>query len=105
VDAPANCPGVAAVAGLRHVGTRWVTAVSARGRVECTGRELRQHNTRITVLYPITTTFNQGTTTPGPNGYTDQVTNPNLGTSFSAPLVSGIGALMAAVNSTLTRAV
>jgi len=102
VDAPANCPGVAAVAGLRHVGTK-VGYSSLGPEVALSAPAGNCVNTTpgSPCLYPITTTFNQGTTTPGPNGYTDQVTNPNLGTSFSAPLVSGIGALMAAVNSTL----
>ena len=49
----------------------------------------------------IDTTVNFGQTRPGANGYTDQ-TNFNLGTSFSAPIVSGIAALMRAVNANLT---
>jgi serine protease len=52
---------------------------------------------------PIDTTVNLGLTTPGANGYADQ-TNANLGTSFSAPIVSGIAALMRAVNANLTPA-
>src|SRR5581483_8639202 len=51
-------------------------------------------------LYPIDTTSNAGTTTPTINGYTDQL-NPSLGTSFSAPIVSGIAALMVSANSNL----
>jgi serine protease len=52
---------------------------------------------------PIDTTVNSGLTTPSANGYTDQI-NANLGTSFSAPIVSGIAALMRAVNANLTPA-
>src|SRR3974390_143364 len=69
--------------------------------------------------YSIDTTYNLGTldataicptssnanahcyTMPGTNGYTDQ-TNTNLGTSFSAPLVAGVVALMYSVNPHLT---
>ena len=40
---------------------------------------------------------------PGENSYTNEM-NPNLGTSFSAPIVSGIAALMRSVNNNLTPA-
>jgi len=40
---------------------------------------------------------------PGDNSYTNE-TNENLGTSFSAPIVSGIAALMRSVNNNLTPA-
>jgi hypothetical protein len=63
-------------------------------------------STATPCVYPITSTTNPGTTTPSTsytttNAYTDQVNNPNLGTSFSAPIVSGIAGLMASVNSNL----
>ena len=99
VDSPANCSGVAGIAGLRNIGTKVgfsslgpQVAVSAPGGncVNATGA----------CLYSIDTTVNNGTTTPGTNGYTDQL-SPNLGTSFSAPMVSGIAALMTSVNSNL----
>ncbi|HEY2146090.1 MAG TPA: S8 family serine peptidase, partial [Steroidobacteraceae bacterium] len=54
-------------------------------------------------LRSIDTTSNDGLTVPGNNTYTNQ-TNVNLGTSFSAPIVSGIAALMRAVNGNLTPA-
>src|SRR6184192_2672814 len=104
VDAPANCPGVAAVAGIRHVGTK-VGYSSLGPEIALSAPAGNCVNTApgSTCLYPITTTFNTGTMGPVANdpAYTDQVNNPNLGTSFSAPLVSGIGALMAAMNGTL----
>jgi hypothetical protein len=52
-------------------------------------------------LRSIDTTTNTGLTTPGASTYTNEL-NPNLGTSFSAPIVSGIAALMRAVNANLT---
>jgi hypothetical protein len=54
-------------------------------------------------LFSIDTTINNGTTTPTTNGYTDQM-NPNLGTSFSSPIVAGIAGLMTSVNSNLKPA-
>ncbi len=100
VDAPGNCPGVLAVAGLRNVGTKVGyssfgaevgVAAPAGNCVETSGACLRS----------IDTTVNLGLTTPGTNGYSDQI-NYNVGTSFSAPIVAGIAALMRAVNANLT---
>lgn len=109
VDAPANCAGVAGVAGLRHNGTKVgfssfgaQVAISAPAG-NCVNGTL---STATPCVYPITSATNPGTTTPSTtytssNAYTDQVSNPNLGTSFSAPLVSGIAALMSSVNRNL----
>jgi serine protease len=99
VDAPANCAGVAGVAGLRHAGTK--VGYSSLGPEVALSAPAGNCPTGSPCTYPITTTVNHGTTTPGANGYTDQV-SPNLGTSFSAPLVSGIAGLMLAVNGNLT---
>ena len=105
VDTPANCPGVAGVAGIRHAGTK-VGYSSLGPEVALSAPAGNCVNTTpgSTCLYPVTSTTNQGTTTPGTSGYTDQVNNPNLGTSFSAPIVSGIAGLMLAVNGNLTSA-
>jgi serine protease len=104
VDAPANCatlvPGVMAVVGLRNVGTKVgyssfgpqaTIAAPAGNCVQTSGACLRS----------IDTTTNAGSTVPGENRYTDE-TVTNLGTSFSAPIVSGIAALMRSVNNNLT---
>jgi serine protease len=104
VDAPANCSalvlGVMAIVGLRNVGTKVgyssfgpeaTIAAPAGNCVQTSGDCLRS----------IDTTTNAGTTVPGANGYTDE-THLNLGTSFSAPIVSGIAALMRSVNNNLT---
>jgi serine protease len=100
VDAPANCSGVLAVAGLRNVGTK-VGYSSLGPEVSVSAPAGNCVNSSGACLRSIDTTVNFGLTTPGANGYTDQ-TNPNLGTSFSAPVVSGIAALMRAVNANLT---
>jgi serine protease len=99
-NSPANCNGVIGVAGVRNTGTKvgfsslgTAVAISAPGG-NCV-------NSSGACLYSIDTTTNLGTTTPGVNDYTDQ-TNYNLGTSFSAPIVSGTIALMLGANSSLT---
>ena len=101
VAAPANCPGVAAIAGLRQAGTK--VGYSNLGPEIALGAPAGNCGTAVAgaaCLYSLDTTYNLGTTTPTTNGYTDQ-TNTNLGTSFSAPIVSGIAALMLAVNGNL----
>jgi serine protease len=100
VDAPGNCGGVLAVAGLRNVGTK-VGYSSLGPEVGVAAPAGNCVNSSGACLRSIDTTVNFGLTTPGVNGYTDE-TNPNLGTSFSAPIVSGVAALMRAVNSNLT---
>jgi len=100
VDAPGNCPGVLAVAGLRNVGT--VVGYSSVGpEVGISAPAGNCVNSLGACLRSIDTTTNTGLTTPGSSIYTDQA-NVNLGTSFSAPIVSGIAALMHAVNANLT---
>jgi serine protease len=108
VDSPANCslrvPGVIAVAGLRNVGTKVGyssfgpevgVGAPAGNCVSASGNCLRS----------IDTTTNSGTTgaDPAGSGYTGEQ-DPNLGTSFAAPIVSGIAALMRSVNANLTPA-
>jgi serine protease len=104
VGAPANCtplvPGVIAVAGLRNVGTK--VGYSSFGPEVGIGAPAGNCvNTTGACLRSIDSTTNLGKMAPGENSYTNQ-TNPNLGTSFSAPIVSGIAGLMRAVNGNLT---
>jgi serine protease len=102
VDIPANCPGVLAVAGLRNVGTK--VGYSSLGPEVGIGAPAGNCVTTIAgspCLRSIDTTTNAGATLPGAGSYTDQG-NSNLGTSFSAPIVSGIAALMRSVNANLT---
>jgi len=102
VAAPGNCPGVLAVAGLRNVGTK-VGYSSFGAQVGIAAPAGNCVNSFGACLRSIDTTFNTGLTVPAGNGYTNE-TNSNLGTSFSAPIVSGIAALMRAVNANLTPA-
>jgi serine protease len=102
VDAPANCLGVLGVAGLRNVGTK-VGYSNMGPEVAAAAPAGNCVNSSGACLKSIDTTTNAGLTTAAANTYTDQ-SNPNLGTSFSAPIVSGIAALMRAVNANLTPA-
>jgi serine protease len=102
VDIPGNCPGVLAVAGLRNVGTKvGYSSLGPEVGVGAPAGNCVNVTAGSPCLRSIDTTFNEGLTVPSANGYTDQ-TNTNLGTSFSAPIVSGIAALMRAVNANLT---
>ncbi len=101
VDAPANCRGAVGVAGIRHVGTK-VGFSSLGPEVSLSAPAGNCVNTGANepCLFSIETTTNTGTTAPATNTYTDQF-NYNVGTSFSAPIVSAIAGLMLAVNGNL----
>jgi serine protease len=102
VDSPANCTGVAGVAGLRNVGTK-VGFSSLGPEVALSAPGGNCVNPSGACLFSLDTTSNTGTMGPVASTYTDQ-TNPNLGTSFSAPMVSAIAGLMASVNGNLQPA-
>ena len=102
VDAPGDCPGVLAVAGLRNIGTK-VGYSSLGAEVSVAAPAGNCVNSSGACLRSIDTTTNTGLTVPGDSAYTNE-TNPNLGTSFSAPIVSGVAALMRAVNANLSPA-
>jgi serine protease len=126
VDAPANCPGVAGVAGLRQAGTK--VGYSSLGPEVALGAPAGNcGDSFITAesacVYSMTTTTNlsaMSPATPDANDYTGlyycdsntgsfpgcsispgQYRDYNIGTSFSAPVVSGIAALMSSVNASL----
>ena len=102
VDEPANCPGVLGVAGLRHAGTK--VGYSNLGReIGISAPAGNCGGTSGACLYSLDTTTNKGLTAPTGFAYTDQI-NFNLGTSFSAPIVSGVAGLMLSVNGRLDPA-
>jgi serine protease len=126
VDTPANCSGVAGVTGLRQAGTK--VGYSSLGPQIALAAPAGNCSNAFTGLlgspcvYSMTTTTNLGYQQPDANDYTgeyycdpttgsdsplctlansNQYRTYNIGTSFSAPVVSGIAALMSAVNSKL----
>jgi len=102
VNVPANCPGVVGVAGVRHTGTK-VGYSSLGPEVTIAAPAGNCVNTTGACLYPILTTTNTGTTSPGTSTYSDG-SNTSLGTSFSTPLVAGTLGLMFSADPTLTPA-
>lgn len=99
LNVPANCSGVISVVGVRHTGTK--VGFSSLGNATIAAPAGNCPNNSCT--YSLHTTVNMGSTTATFNDYTDD-TNYNLGTSFSAPIVSGTVALMLGVNANLTPA-
>ena len=121
VDSPANCLGVVGVAGLRHAGTK--VGYSSLGPEIALGAPAGNcvnTDPAQPCVYSLTTTTNLGSQGPDANDYTGayycdpssgstatcQITGVqyrtyNLGTSFSAPIVAGIAALMVSGNGKL----
>jgi len=103
VGLPGNCPGVVTVAALRHVGTKvGFSSIGSEVTVAAPGGNCINILSGQPCLYPMVSTTNRGTTAPIANdeGYTGS--NASVGTSFSAPVVSGIVGLMASVRPALT---
>ena len=106
VSSPANCTGVIAVAALRHVGTKvGFSDLGPEITISAPGGNCVNVAANQACLYPILTTENAGTTVPlaGSSTYSDSY-NYSLGTSFSAPLVSGTVALMLSARPSLNSA-
>jgi len=102
VGVPANCSGVIAVAGVRHSGTK-VGFSDLGPEVAISAPAGNCVNSTGTCVYPIITALNTSTTSPSSSGYSySDGSNYSLGTSFSAPLVSGTVALMMSATSGLT---
>lgn len=120
--APANCAGVLSVAGIRHTGTKvgysnvstTAAAISIAAPAGNCVNLVNYHPFTAPCLYSIETTSNDGSTTPGAPfytyaqmvpGYTGNILNEGtVGTSFAAPIVSGVAAMMIEANPNLTAA-
>jgi serine protease len=101
VSSPGNCPGVAAVAAIRHAGSKvGFSSLGAEVTIAAPGGNCVNINGGP-CLFSLDTTSNNGSTVPATHSFTDQI-NSNLGTSFSAPIVSGIAALMLSRNANLS---
>lgn len=103
VDAPANCPGAVAVAGLRHAGTK-VGYSNLGPEIALAAPAGNCVNDFGDCLFELTTTTNSGARHPTGYSFTTPQ-SPNIGTSFSAPLVAATAGMMKAVNPALTPAV
>jgi serine protease len=101
VATPANCPGVIAVAGLRHAGTKvGFSSLGPEVTISAPGGNCVNTGTGSACLYPILTTTDSGETGPVRSTYTDGF-DTSVGTSFSAPLVAGVAALVLSVRPAL----
>ncbi|MBT9499761.1 MAG: S8 family peptidase [Burkholderiaceae bacterium] len=104
VGLPANCPGVIGVVALRHLGSKvGFSDLGPEITIAAPGGNCVKLGVGEACLYPMLSTFNAGTTSPGASIYTDSF-RAAYGTSFSAPLVSGTIALMLSQKPTLAPA-
>lgn len=100
---PANCPGAIGVAGLRHAGSKvGFSDIGPELAIAAPGGNCV--NLSGACLYPILTTTNAGSQSPGANTYSNGGSNVSVGTSFSAPLVAGTVALLQSVRAGVTPA-
>jgi len=120
IGSPANCRGVLSVSGLRHIGTKVgysnVSSTDAAITIGAPAGNCVNILPTEPCLYSIETLTNEGTTGPvasnantsytyaffGPAYTGNRLNVANVGTSFSAPIVAGVAALMVTMNGELT---
>jgi serine protease len=104
ISTPANCPGVIAVTGLRHAGTKvGFSNLGPEADLGAPAGNCVNTSATLPCLFQITVATNTGTTDPlSPSWSSQDQANANYGTSFSAPLVAGAAALLHAMRPDLT---
>lgn len=122
IGSPANCKGVLAVAGIRHIGTKVgysnVSSTAAAVGIAAPAGNCVNTAPGAPCLYSLDTLSNIGRLAPEPSekdfSYSYNALKPSyagnthngfsVGTSFAAPLVSAVAALMKSVHPGLTPA-
>ena len=90
------------MAGLRHAGTKvGFSSLGPEVAISAPGGNCVNTAANSACLYPILTTTDSGETVPVGSTYTDSY-NTSVGTSFSAPLVAGVAALVLSVHPEMT---
>ena len=94
VSEPASCRGAVGVLALRHAGTKvGFSDLGPEITIAAPGGNCVNITAGSACLYPILAATNSGTQGPVASGWTDSF-DISVGTSFSAPQVSGVAALM-----------
>lgn len=104
VGTPANCNGVIGVLALRHAGSKvGFSDLGTQISIAAPGGNCINITTGSACLYPILAATNSGAQGPMNSGWTNSY-DISVGTSFSAPLVAGVAALMVSQQPALTPA-
>jgi serine protease len=106
VSAPANCPDVVAVTGLRHAGTKvGLSDLGPEIAIAAPGGNCINIDPGEPCLYPILAASNTGLTAPNAGGskFTDSF-DASIGTSLATAITSGVAALVVSARPGLTPA-
>ncbi|MCW5635038.1 MAG: S8 family serine peptidase [Rubrivivax sp.] len=104
VGVPANCNGVVAVGGLRHVGTKvGFSDLGPQIALSAPGGNCVNIGPNEPCLYPVLAALDAGLTGPQASIWSDSF-DFTVGTSFAAPQVAGVVGLLFSQSPSLTAA-